>query len=298
MTDPRVVYLLSALGVFLVIFLVAWYRLGRPQSEDDKGPPTLVHLGLGFVINFFDTLGIGSFAPTTAMYRLLKLVPDEKIPGTLNIGHTIPTIAQAFIFIQLVQVEFKTLVLLIGASILGAWIGAGVVAGWARRTIQIGMGFALLVAALLFTLTNLGIVAGGGEAVALTGSRLALGIVGNFILGAFMTLGIGLYGPSLIMISALGMNPKAAFPIMMGSCAFLMVVAGIRFLRAGAYRQRAALGLAIGGVPAALIAALLVKSLNLVTMRWLVAIVVLYTAVTLLRSAMQEGAKAKAEAKA
>ena len=288
MSDPRVLYLLVALGVFAVIFLVAWYRLGRPQSDDDKGPPTATHIGLGFVINFFDTLGIGSFAPTTAMYRLLKLVPDERIPGTLNVGHTLPTIAQAFVFISVVQVDFKTLVLLILASILGAWLGAGVVAGWPRRTIQLGMGLALIVAAVLFTLTNLGIVAGGGEALTLEGTKLLLGIGGNFLLGALMTLGIGLYGPSLIMISVLGMNPKAAFPIMMGSCAFLMVVAGIRFLRAGAYRQRAAMGLAIGGIPAALIAALLVKSLDLTTVRWLVTVVVLYTAVTMLRSAMKK----------
>lgn len=288
MADPRVLYLLVALGIFAVTFIAAWYRLGRPQSDDDKGPPTATHIGLGFVINFFDTLGIGSFAPTTAMYRLLKLVPDERIPGTLNIGHTLPTIAQAFVFISSVEVEFKTLVMLIAASILGAWLGAGVVAGWPRRTIQFGMGLALIVAAVLFTLTNLGIVAGGGEALSLTGMKLVLGVGGNFLLGALMTLGIGLYGPSLIMISVLGMNPKAAFPIMMGSCAFLMVVAGIRFLKAGAYRQRASLGLAIGGVPAALIAALLVKSLPLTTVRWLVTVVVLYTSITMLRSAMKK----------
>ncbi len=288
MPDSRVVYLLAALGIFAVVYIVVWFKIGKAQSDDDHGPPTPTHTGLGFVINFFDTLGIGSYAPTTAMYRLLKLVPDERIPGTLNVGHTIPTLVQALFFISVVEVEFTTLLTLIVAAVLGAWLGAGVVAGWPRRTIQIGMGTALLVAALLFTLTNLGIVAGGGDAVGLTGGKLALAAAGNFALGALMTLGIGLYGPAMIMIAVLGMNPKAAFPIMMGSCAFLMVMAGIRFMRAGAYRQRAALGLTLGGIPAVLIAVLIVKSLPLTAVRWLVAVVVLYTGVTMLRAARSE----------
>lgn len=287
MPDSRVVYLLAALAVCGAIYIGVWLKLGKPQSDDDHGLPTPTHLGLGFVINFFDTLGIGSFAPTTAMYRLLKLVPDERIPGTLNVGHTIPTFLQAFFFISVVEVEFTTLVVLIVASVLGAWLGAGVVAGWPRRKIQLGMGIALLVAAVLFTLTNLGIVAGGGDAVGLVGGKLALAAAGNFALGALMTLGIGLYGPSLIMIAVLGMNPKVAFPIMMGSCAFLMIVAGIRFLRAGAYRQKPSLGLTFGGIPAVLIAVLIVKSLPLTAVRWLVAVVVLYTGVTMLRAALR-----------
>lgn len=288
MPDSRVVYLLAALGIFAVVYIVVWFKIGKAQSDDDHGPPTPTHIGLGFVINFFDTLGIGSYAPTTAMYRLLKLVPDERIPGTLNVGHTIPTLVQALFFISVVEVEFTTLLTLIVAAVLGAWLGAGVVAGWPRRTIQIGMGTALLVAALLFTLTNLGIVAAAGDAVGLTGGKLALAAAGNFALGALMTLGIGLYGPAMIMIAVLGMNPKAAFPIMMGSCAFLMVMAGIRFMRAGAYRQRAALGLTLGGIPAVLIAVLIVKSLPLTAVRWLVAVVVLYTGVTMLRAARSE----------
>ena len=145
----------------------------------------------------------------------------------------------------------------------------------------------MLVAAILFIVTNLGLMPGGGTALGVTGAKLAIGTVGNFALGALMTLGIGLYAPSLIMISMLGMDPRVSFPIMMGSCAFLMVVAGIRFIKAGAYRQRAALGLTIGGLPAVLIAALLVVSLPLEYVRWLVVVVVLYTAITMLRSAIK-----------
>jgi uncharacterized membrane protein YfcA len=120
--------------------------------------------------------------------------------------------------------------------------------------------------------------------------------IGSVILGALMTLGIGLYAPCMILVSLLGMDPKAAFPIMMGSCAFLMPVASARFIQAGRYSPRVALGLALGGLPGVLIAALIVKSLPLTAMRWLVVLAVIYAAFTMLRSAMQRTA-APAEAK-
>jgi uncharacterized membrane protein YfcA len=288
--DPKLL-LFIALGVVGVIYLVSWARAlaaGRARGNGAAVPSPL-EAGIGFVTNFFDTLGIGSYAPTTALFRFFRLVPDEKIPGTLTLGHTLPTIVQSFIFIAIVEVDFKTLVLLIGASIVGAWLGAGVVARWPKRNIQIGMGLALLAAAGLFMMANLGIVASGGVATGLTGTRLIVGLVGNFILGALMTLGIGLYGPCLIMISLLGMEPRTAFPIMMASCAFLMPVAGVRFSKEQAYAARPALGLALGGIPAVLIAALIVKSMPLVAVRWLVVVVVLVAAVGLLRAAFGAG---------
>lgn len=291
MDNPKLI-LFAALGVVGVMFIVIWMRALAAGRAQDNGPdmPTPLQTAIGFGTNFFDTLGIGSYAPTTALFRFFKLVPDEKIPGTLTLGHTLPTVIQAFIYIAIVQVDFKTLVLLIGASIVGAWLGAGIVAGWSRRKIQIGMGIALSVAAGLFVLKNLDEMRGapalpGGDAVALSGALLAIGLIGNFVLGALMTLGIGLYAPCLIMISLLGMNPTAAFPIMMGSCAFLMPVASLRFSKAQAYSARPALGLALGGIPAVLIAALIVKSLPLTAVRWLVVVVVLYAAVGLLRAA-------------
>jgi uncharacterized membrane protein YfcA len=113
-------------------------------------------------------------------------------------------------------------------------------------------------------------------------------LVGNLLLGALMTLGIGLYAPCMIMVSLLGMNPTAAFPIMMGSCAFLMPVASARFIREKSWDPKAALALTLGGLPAVLIAAFIVKSLPLTWVRWLVVIVVLYAAQGLLRSGMKE----------
>lgn len=286
MNNPKLL-LFIALGVVGAMYLVSWARALVAGRSQGNGPavPTPLETSIGFGTNFFDTLGIGSYAPTTALFRFFKLVPDEKIPGTLTLGHTLAAITQSFIFIAIVQVDFTTLILLIAAAIVGAWLGAGVVSRWPKRNIQIGMGLALLAAAALFMMANLGIVASGGVALGLTGAKLVLGLVGNFVLGALMTLGIGLYGPCLIMISLLGMEPRAAFPIMMASCAFLMPVAGMRFSKAQAYSARPALGLALGGIPAVLIAALIVKSLPLTAIRWLVVVVVLVAGVGLLRTA-------------
>lgn len=283
--------LLVALAVVLVGFVIVWTRHLRTGTapEDTPGLPTGLQTFIGFITNFFDTLGIGSYAPTTAMFKFWHVVADERIPGTLTIGHALATVTQAFIFMTLVKVDPVTLGLMIAAAVAGSWLGASVVAGWPRRNIQIGMGLALLVAATLFVLTNLGIVPGGGEALSLESTRLIIGLVGNFGLGALMTIGIGLYGPCMILISLLGMDPKAAFPIMMGSCAFLMPISGVRFMQKNAYSVRPALGLVLGGVPAVLLAAFVVKSLPLTAVRWLVVVVVLYSASMMLRSAYVEG---------
>jgi uncharacterized membrane protein YfcA len=287
------VALLSALGAVTVFYVGACWSGARPARTVDGGPddvtrpglPTPGQLGLGFVTNFFDTLGIGSFAPTTAIFKFFKMVPDRLIPGTLNVGHTLPTIAQAFIYTLVIEVDVMTLIAMIGTAVAGAWLGAGIVAGWPRRKIQIGMGIALIVAALIFAWRNLG--GGGTQAgtIDLHGVKLALGLAGNFMLGALMTLGIGLYAPCMILVGLLGMNAAAAFPIMMGSCAFLMPVASARFVQKRAYAFRPALGLALGGIPAVLIAALIVKSMDITTVRWLVVGVVLVAATMMLRSA-------------
>jgi uncharacterized membrane protein YfcA len=281
--------LLGALLALALFYMARWIALERREAGAKQRLLPGVRYStlasaIGFVTDFFDTLGIGAFAPTTSVFKLFKLVPDERIPGTLNAGHALPTVVEALIFIAVVAVDPVTLVLMIAAAVLGAWQGAGVVARLPRRAIQVGMGLALAVAAILFVLANLKMIPGGGTELALRGSSLALGVAVNFLLGALMTLGVGLYAPCLILVSLLGLNPIAAFPIMMGSCAFLMPVAGLRFIAARRYDLPAAFGLALGGLPGVLIAAFIVKQLPLVWLRWLVVVVVLYAAVAMLRA--------------
>ena len=281
--------LLAGLGAFTAFYLTMWWSAVTKAKPSE----TALELGTGFVTNFFDTLGIGSFAPTTSIFKFFKIVPDRLIPGTLNVGHTIPTIAEAFIYTALIPVDPLTLILMISAAVAGAYFGAGVVASWPKRNVQIGMGSALLAAAALFTYKNLPSLTGhpnllsGSDAgtLGLAGGLLVVGLVGNFALGALMTLGIGMYAPCMILISLLGMSSKSAFPIMMGSCAFLMPVSSARFVRKEAYALRPALALALGGLPGVLIAAFIVRDMNVVYVRWLVVVVVLIAATMMLRSA-------------
>ena len=281
-----------ALGVSALFLVIAWMRAARLGPESNR--PTLGAMGVGALTSFLDTLGIGSFAPTTALFKLFHMVKDELIPGTLNVGLAASGVAEATIFVKSIEIDPALLAATISSAAVGAWLGAGVVSRLPRRAIQIGMGVALMVAAALFIAKNTELIPGGGDALGLHGGVLVFAVAVSYLLGALMMLGIGLYAPCLIMVSLLGMNPLTAFPIMMGSCAFLMPIGGERFVRAGRYDRSAALALAIGGIPGVLIAAFIVKSLPLVWLRWLVVVVVLYASVQMLRSAVRERASGTA----
>jgi uncharacterized membrane protein YfcA len=291
--------LLWALAALTATYVAGWARLvlraGSATAGDspaaDRRVPNAIQIVIGAVTNFFDTLGIGSFATTTALFRFLKLVQDRIIPGTLNVGHTLPTIAQAFFFTAVIPADVVTLFSMIAAAVLGAWLGAGIVAGWSKRKVQIGMGSALLAAATFMFMRQMSLFPEGSEEVGVHGLKLVLAVLGNFGLGALMTLGIGLYAPCMILVSLLGMSERTAFPIMMGSCAFLMPVGSLRFIREQAYSLRNALGLTIGGIPGVYVAVKFFQQLDIRTVRWLVIGVVIYTGITMLVSAATDKGK-------
>lgn len=250
-------------------------------------------LGVGFVTDFFDTLGIGSFAPTTVLLKQFKLVDDRHIPGVLNVSHTIPVVLEAFIFIKVIEVEIVTLVSMLAAATIGAVVGAGIVSHLPEKKIQIGMGIALFVTASIMLAGKIGIMpsGAGNVAIGLTGIKLVIGVVANFILGALMTLGIGLYAPCMALIYMLGMSPKVAFPIMMGSCAFLMPAASIRFIKEGAYNRTVSLGITIGGIVGVVIAAYLVTGMPIDILTWIVIFVIYYASFTMIRDARKKESK-------
>lgn len=274
--------LLLGLGFVILVFVASWVRSARRGHPHPR--PTALQFGLGAVTLFGDTLGIGNYAPTTAAFRLLEMVRDERIPGTLNVGSSVPVALEAFAFLTAIAVDPVTLALMVPVGALGGYVGAGIVSRLPKRAIQVGMALALIAGATLMTMTNLRWFPGGGDALGFTGATLIVALALNFLFCAFNALGIGSYAPSLIAFSLLGMNPRAAFPVMMGAAAYSLPIAGLEFARTDKYDGQAALGIALGGIPGVLLAAYVVKSLPLEAIRWLVVVVVFYAGVSLLRT--------------
>ncbi|HEV2271133.1 MAG TPA: sulfite exporter TauE/SafE family protein [Steroidobacteraceae bacterium] len=288
--SPAKIVLFTALGVCSAVFAVQWLRLARDPQRRER--PTLSDLGIGLLCNFLDGLGIGSYAPTTALYKFRGRPADELIPGTLNVGSVAVGLVETVVFVTVIAVEPKLLVAMVASATAGAWLGAGVVSRMRRRPIQLFMGAALLIAAVTFVMGNLGAFPVGGTARGLAGWAFAAAVTANFIFGALNTIGIGWYAPSMVVLALLGLTPIAAFPIMMASGGIMLPVAGLKFLRTGRFAWGAALGMTLGGTIGVLIAVFIVHKLPLYALRWFVAAVVAYAAVVMLRSALRAGAAA------
>ena len=272
--------LLVGSGIFCLMLFVAW-RKNHKQEADTRIIPIAI---IGGFAHFCDTLGIGSFAIMTSGYKQFKLIDDQQLPGTLNGQSVLPTVFQSFIFMTAIAVDSVTLLSLVAAACVGATIGARLVSSWDRQHIRIVMSVALLIVAGLMLAGQLKLFPLGGSSLGLSGWKLVIGIVGNFIFGALMTVGIGLYAPCMVMIYLLGMNPLAAFPVMMCSCAFLSFFSSASFIRHNRFNSRATVTVAVVGPIMVIIAAYLVKSLNMHVLSWLVCIVVFYTSITMYRS--------------
>lgn len=260
--------LIAWTAVFGVYYIIDVLK----HKEDFKSVKYIPAIIIGALANFFDTLGIGSFATSTTAFKFTKTCPDDLIPGTLNVAYAIPVVVEAVVFIQKVTVDPLTLVLMIGAAILGAVIGASVVSKWNLKKVRIALGAALIALAIVMICKLLGVGPFGivGTATGLTGVKLAIGVIANFVLGALMVVGLGLYAPCMALVLLLGMSADVAFPIMMGSCAFLMPSAGIKFVKEGKYNRATSLVLTISGIIGVLVACFIITSLPLTALTWIV----------------------------
>lgn len=276
--------LLIPLAMAALFYAIALWRAAQKKPAQ----PNVEAIVLGAITNFFDTLGIGSFAPTMAWFKFRKLVPDKLIPSTMLVGHTPPAMAQAIIFLNLLGVQVDP-VLLVGCVIgllSGALSGVPIAAKSRVWVVQLVVALALLLAAALYAATNLHMMPAGGTANSLPLPLMIVAIAGNFVFGVLLNFGIGSYAPTLVMFSLMGMDPHLAFPIMAGGAGLAGVGASVRYINMGEIDFRIATGIALGGIPAVLIAAFMVWHMPIEMLRWLVIIVVVYAALVMIRSAI------------
>jgi uncharacterized membrane protein YfcA len=288
---PALYILMALIIIAVVAVVIAWIAAVRARGLG--WIPGTSDLAIGLVTCFLDTLGIGNYAQITALYKFRSHPADELIPGTLNVGCGPPVLFSSLLFITSVEVQPALLLSMVLTSGAGAWLGAGIVSRMNRRTIQLLMGAALLIAACFFAMTNVGVLPPAGTAMALSGWKFGLAVGASFVLGALMCAGIGNYAPSMALLAFLGMHPLAAYPIMIASDGLLIPVAGLGFIRSGRFSSPAAAGIALGGIVGTLLAFPLVKTLagHLMLMRWVVIGVILYAAMSMLRSAARESGR-------
>ncbi len=275
---------LVLLGLAVLAYLVALIRAAVAQRVG----PNVEALGLGAVVNFFDTLGIGSFAPTAAWFKFRRTVPDRLIPPTMIVGLTPPVMAESIIFLILLGV-FVDPFLLFGcaiATMLGGIVGAPLVAKARVWIVQLTVAVGLILAGAAYAMTNLHLFPGGGTATGLPFAQTMVAILASFGFGILANFGVGNYAPTLVMLSLMGMDPRLCFPIMATGGSLMGAGASVRHFKIGEVDLRIVLGLALGGIPAVVFAAFIVKEMPLDMLRWLVLVVVLYAAAVMFRAAL------------
>jgi|SRR4051794_19592735 uncharacterized membrane protein YfcA len=275
--------LLVPLGLAILLFAFVLIRAAIAERAT-PGPEAIL---LGAVVSFFDTLGIGSFAPTAAWMKVRKLVPDRLIPPTMLVGLTPPAMTESVIFLILLGVKVDP-VLLFGCAIavlLGGLLGAPLVARARVWIVQLVVAIGLTLAAIAYAMTNLHLMPGGGTAAALPLTLTIIAIAANFGFGVLLNFGVGNYAPTLVTLSLMGMDPRLIFPIMAAGAAVMGAGACVRHIQMGQMDLKVVVGLAIGGIPAVLVAAFIVKTMPIEPLRWLVTLVVVYAAAVMFRAA-------------
>lgn len=257
--------------------------LVRHKSEIWREPGSnLLFAFLGVVSQFLGTFGVSDFAFNTVAFRLTKTVEDKKIPGTLNAACVIPVAFMALAYITVIKVEVLTLAVLIIAQTTGSYLTPRIVVKLPVSRIRIGISIGLLCAAAFILAGKLQLIPSGGNLAGLPGIKLAIAAAAVFVYGALNNIGIGSYAPTMATVFALGIDPRVAFPIMMGGCTFSCAVGAAEFVRLGGYSRKPTLWISTAGLAGVAAAVYLVKSMDVEVIKWVVFVVVLYAALDLI----------------
>lgn len=273
-------------GMFALVFV---RDLIAHKGETMKEPGNPIALAISsFFIFLLSTFGISDFAIGAAIYPKAKWVSDKKLPGTLNTECVIPVAVMALAYITSVEVDLATLLLPIIAQVIGAYISPRFVVKLPIKTIKKFVATGLFIAAALILAGKVGLYPSGGDATGLTGIKLIALTVLSFVYGAVNNIGIGSYALTTATVYALGLSPLVAFPIMMGACTFSVPVGSMQFIKLDSYSRKITLFTATFGALGVLVAAFVVKSLDVSMLQWIVVVVILFSAIQMVMGVMKK----------
>ncbi|KEH51855.1 sulfite exporter TauE/SafE family protein [Streptococcus macedonicus] len=287
MTNKLILHMIQLFLIFLIFWTMGNILVNAKKHRINLKEKFWTGLWIGYVTDLLDTLGIGTFATSTALFKATKLVEDDKkIPATLSTAHIIPVLIEALCFITIVEVNLTTLFVMAMASFLGAFVGTRITKNWNTRQVQRVLGILLIVAALIMFYR---LIANPGASISesahgLYGIWILVGAMFNFMIGILMTMGLGNYAPELIFFSMLGINPSVALPVMMLDAAVIMSASTTDFIKSGRVNWPGVLGIIIGGSFGVLTAAFFLSKLDINHFKILIVFIALFTGTSLLRS--------------
>lgn len=281
--------MLLAILVPIALAMAAYVLILVRAAIARKAWPRPEAIGLGAVVNFFDTFGIGSFAQTTAWLKFRKLVPDRLIPPTMIAGLTPPAMVESIIFLVLLGVKVDPALLFGGAIAtgVGGIVGAPLVVRAKAWIVQMTVAIGLVLAGIAFVLAIAGAMPVGGTASSLPLGLTIIAIGLSFVLGLLANFGVGNYAPTLAILSLMGMDPHYCFPIMASGASLMGAASSMKFVKVPDMDLGIVVGLTLGGIPAVLVAALIVKQMDVDVLRYVITLVVFYTAIVMGRAAIK-----------
>jgi uncharacterized membrane protein YfcA len=242
----------------------------------------LVQAPVSFLLNFLSGFGVSDYVICTALYHKTGWAEPRKLPGTLNTQSTLPVLVFALAYLSSVQVDIRTLLPLLAADMLGAFLSPRLTMSLPVRRIRQILACGLLFAGCAILANKLELVAVGGQATSLQGFKLAAGVICYFIIGALKAMGVASYPLAMTATFFLGLHPLVSYPLMMGGGALAAPLILIRYVKLDGYMRKLTLLGATVGVAGGAIAVFTVKTLDISLLQWLVVGVVFYAATDIL----------------
>jgi uncharacterized membrane protein YfcA len=275
---------LLMVGLSVICLLAMGYRFYQEPKQ-----PFLaiqyVKLGFSGILAFIaDTFGVGSFAVNVALSKFFGTFEDEELPGAVNGAQVLPGAIESLFFMQLVDVDLKTLLILVAGTCLGGVVGGHIVTRMNKQTIRALMVVCFIVLIFLLLGYQLKLMPLGGEAMSLNGIKLVLGFLAMVLCGALTCAGVGLFVMVQSVLFLLNVSPEVAFPIMTTAGAMQQPLTTMVFLKQGRIPLKKTWVLSIAGCVGVMMALPVFNALSTDALRGLLMVVLIYNVISMGRT--------------